>query len=393
VSYSGYKAAGLSRCRKFTTGIVAVVGAAAAALAPISAQAMESRSFVVGWFSHATNSTDGDCGPGGPNPGVQEQYLKNLQDLGMSGEEIEALIKERDNNTDGGPNRFAELIRTRGRIDGQPVNPYMYPATVKDPEWKAISGKFAYGFDLDGKGPDQPSSFLHPDTKQPGIDHQLFRAVGCYRAFRGSLQGRPTYWDWAWGQLKDSQPAWLITITGEDLSKDGDVTITFDRGLEHLTSNIDGTPRADVTYRIDPDPRSNNVMRGTLKDGVITASYDGEFRMYQNPLALPELRLSNAKVEFKLRRDGTMDGFMGGYQPWSDLYFAFSSGGQAIEQCIVGDIPGLYYLLKKNADAFPDPTTGVNSAISAAYYFEMVPAFTVPASEATYSPLVSGGGR
>jgi hypothetical protein len=369
----------------------AVFAAALAAAGP--AAALESKTFVVGWFSHATNNTDGDCGPGGPNPTVQDQYIKDLQDLGISGEEIEALLKEREDGE--GPNRFAEIIRSRGRIDGKPVNPYMYPSTVKDPEWKALTGSLAYGFDLDGKGPDQPGSFTHVDTKQKGIDHKLYRAVGCYRAFRGSLEGRPTYWDWLWGQLKDSQPAWLITITGEDLSKDGEVTITFDRALEFLASNVDGTPRADVTYRIDPDPRSHNVMKGRIENGVVTASMDGMFRMYSNPLGLPEFRLQGAKFDFKLRRDGTADGFIGGYQPWSDLYFAFASGGQAIEQCIVGDIPGLYYLLKKNADGHPDPNTGVNSTISAAYYMEAVPAFAVPASDARYdniagSNLVTG---
>jgi len=377
----------LNRTKSLTVG-AAVAAVMAAGLTPSAALALESRTFVVGWFSHATNSVDGDCGPGGPNPTVQEQYLKDLADLGMSGEEIEALIKERDSN-DEGPNRFSEIIRTRGRINGEPANPYMYPATVKDPEWKALVGTKAYGFDLDGKGPDQPGSFTHPDTNAKGIDHMFYRAVGCYRAFRGSLDGRPTYWDWAWGQLKDSQPAWLITITGEDLSKDGDVTVTFDRALEHLASNVDSTPRADVTYRIDPDPRSHNVLKGRIENGVVSASMDGMFRMQQNPLALPELRLQNTKFEFKLRRDGTADGFIGGYQPWSDLYFAFASGGQAIEQCIVGDVPGLYYLLKKNADAHPDPKTGVNSSISATYYFETVPAFTVPADDARYDAVVS----
>ena len=103
--------------------------------------------------------------------------------------------------------------------------------------------------------------------------------------------------------------------------------------------------------------------------------------------SLPEFRLEGAKLDLKIRRDGTADGFIGGYQPWSDLYFAFASGGQAIEQCIVGDIPGLYYLLKKNADGHPDPTTGVNSTISATYYIEAVPAFAVPASQARYDGI------
>lgn len=370
-----------------TKTIAAGAAFAAVLMAAGSAFALESKSFVVGWFSHATNNTTDDCGPGGPNPTVQEQYLKDLADLGMSGEEIEALIKERDSNEEG-PNRMAEIIRTRGRIDGKPANPYMYPNSVKDPEWKMLTGNFAYGFDLDNKGPDQPGSFTDVDTKQKGIDHKLYRALGCSRPFRGSLEGRPTYWDWVWGQLKDSQPAWIITVTGEDLSKDGEVTITFDRALEFLQSNIDGSPRADVTYRIDPDPRSHNVMKGRIENGIVTASSSADmFRMYSNPLGMPEFRLQNAKFNFKLRRDGTADGFIGGYQPWADLYFAFASGGQSIEQCIVGDIPGLYYLLKKNADAYPDPKTGVNSAISATYYLETVPAFAVPADDAKYDSV------
>ncbi len=374
----------MSSFTKRSAALAALLTATSLGLLPGAAAAAESKSYVVGWFSHATNNTDDDCGPGGPNPTVQDQYIKDLKDLGMSGEEIEALIKERDANEEG-PNRFAEIIRTRGRVDGKPVNPYMYPATVKDPEWKMLTGDKAYGFDLDNKGPDQPGSFTHVDSKKKGIDHKLYRALGCSRPFRGSLEGRPTYWDWLWGQLKDSQPAWIVTISGEDLSKDGEITITFDRALEFLSSNVDGTPRADVTYRIDPDPRSHNVMKGRIENGVVTGSLNGMFRMFQNPLGMPEFRLHDAKFEFKIRRDGTADGFIGGYQPWADLYFAFASGGQAIEQCIVGDIPGLYYLLKKNADAFPDPKTGVNSAISATYYMEAVPAFAVPASDARYN--------
>ena len=92
------------------------------------------------------------------------------------------------------------------------------------------------------------------------------------RSFRGSLAGRPTYWAWAWGQLKDSQPAWLITISSAGpRPSDGDVTVTFDRALEHLRSNVDGSPRADSTYRIDTDPRSHNVVHGQIKGGVILA--------------------------------------------------------------------------------------------------------------------------
>jgi hypothetical protein len=123
-----------------------------------------------------------------------------------------------------------------------------------------------------------------------------------------------------------------------------------------------------------------------MENGTISGSLE-QFRMFSNPLGVPEFRLQNTKFDLKLRRDGTVDGFIGGYQPWGDLYFAFAGGGQTAENCFVGDIPGLYYLLRKNADAYPDPTTGVNTAISVAYYLEAIPAFVVPASEVRYDSL------
>ncbi len=60
-------------------GAMTVAGAAVSA----PAQALESRTFVVGWFSEATYSQDTDC-VGGINPNIDDQYLKNLADLGYT---------------------------------------------------------------------------------------------------------------------------------------------------------------------------------------------------------------------------------------------------------------------------------------------------------------------
>ena len=35
-----------------------------------------------------------------------------------------------------------------------------------------------------------------------------------------------------WDNIRLTQPAWLVTIKGADLSKDGPVTVIFDRALE-----------------------------------------------------------------------------------------------------------------------------------------------------------------
>lgn len=339
---------------------------------PAAVLAKETRTFVVGYFGQATYSQDNDCA-NGINPDVTVQYLKNLRDLGYTPAQIDALSRK-SNDAGGG---IGEIMKERGRIDGKPVNAYTYPAAVIDPKLHALTGKYAYGFNLDGRGADAPQAFEDPETHETGVDNQLARAFGCMRPFRGSLAGRPTYWAWAWGQLKDSQPAWLISIVGEDLTKDGEVKVSFDRALHYLKSNIDGTPRADTTYRIDPDTRSHNVLRGRIKNGVIELTEHGDFRMLQNPMVVNDFRLKNTHMRLKLKPDGSLEGIVGGYQPWADIYSGFASSAPAMEVCITGDVPGLYYLLIKNADAAPDPKTGQNMAISTAYYLEAIPSFVV----------------
>jgi hypothetical protein len=166
------------------------------------------------------------------------------------------------------------------------------------------------------------------------------------------------------------------------------VTITFDRAMEHLRSNVDGSPRADSTYRIDPDPRSHNVLTGRLKDHVIKVDQPFDFRMLQNPLVTPELRLSRARLRLNLKSDGSLGGILGGYLSWADFYASLAVQGPGLEACITGDIPGIYYLLKKHADADPDPKTGQNASISSAFYLEAVPAFVATVDQ-TSRPMAA----
>ena len=116
-----------------------------------------------------------------------------------------------------------------------------------------------------------------------------------------------------------------------------------------------------------------------MNNGVVEITEHGNFRMLQNPLVVNDFQLTNTHMRLKLKPDRTLDGIMGGYQPWADIYSGFASGAPAMEICIIGDIPGHYYLLKKHADALPDPKTGENMGISTAYYLEAVPAFIVSA--------------
>jgi len=300
-------------------------------------------------------------------------YFKYLPHLGVEPETIDEIKQSYAAGEED--DRLKDFMMVRGRIDGEPVNPWTYPAAVQDLELPGLDGEYAYGFDLDGQGANDPDGFVEPETFEKGVDHQLYRALGCARSFRGSLTDSPTYWAWAWGQLVSSQPAWVVTVTGADLSKDGPVTVKFERALEHLRVNGDSSPRANMAYRIDPDPRSRNEFPGQMKEGVVTVSGGGDMRVLQNPLVAPELMLRNFHMRMDVAADGSMRAIIGGYQPWEDVYWGFGNLSIGGEQQVIGDASQLYHLLKRYADADPNPETGQNMSISAAYYIEGVPAY------------------
>jgi len=354
----------------------AVLGSTILLLASVALPASaETRTYVVHKFVQAANSQDGDCGPKGPNEDADKLYARYLAEFGKSPQEVKRLIT---GWISGGPEgRIVQnMMVNRGRINGEPVNAYTHPAAVKDPQLRMVISKYGYGFNLDGEV--SPGDFIDPETGETGVDHAMFRALGCNLGFRGVLGSEGTYWAYNL-QLTGSEPAWLISISGEDLNRDGPATITFERSYDHLKLMANGEPFPATTYRVDPDPRSHNVFPAHIKDGVLTLDEQVEFRMQWNPLAMPELNLSRAKLRMKLKPDGTLEAVLGGFQPWISMYWAVAEGGYAKEEMVVGDVPGLYYTLKKSADADPDPETGQNQSISAAYHFVGVPAFHAPA--------------
>lgn len=338
-----------------------------------TARALETRSYVIGWFSLATNSTEGDCSDG-IHPEIELQYLENLEPLGYSDEQIDQF---RQKLFEGETSELFEIMAFRGRVNGEPVNPFTNPAAAADPGLSALDGQYAYGFDLDGDGGEASHAFVDPETGEDGVDNEMYRALGCARAVRGTLESRPTYWDWLWGQTKASQPAWLFTVSTEDFTADGDAIIRIYRAVEFLRSNSDGSPRSHATYRVDPDTRSHNEFRAVIREGELWITEHKDLRLLQNPLAAPEFNLTRVHLRLSFNKDGSARAFVGGYQPWEELFFGLATTGSGGETTITGDIVGLYYLLRKHADADADPTLGINRAISTTYYFEAVPAFVV----------------
>ncbi len=342
-----------------------------------SASAGETRGYVVSWFHRAPYSQEGDC-TNGINPESEIFVKKILNDLGKTPEQQALLLKDYPTNLFG-------TLMMRGQVDGKPVNVYANPTSVPDPQISTVNGKYAYGFNLDGKGADSPNGCEDPETHERGVNNQLFRALGCFIAERGTPTTRPTWPAIEWDASRDQMPAWLIEISGIDNPmNDDDVTVNIYRATGPTTRNASGDPQADMTFRVDPNPRLQNVVHGRIKDGLLTTD-KFDFYMLQDPiLGVAEYTFKDAKLRLTMNPDGTVKGILGGYTPWKTIYVSLSLGGTINETDLSINMPGAYYAMRRMADAYPDPKTGQNTMISAGYRIEGVPAYIVhPATTRT----------
>jgi hypothetical protein len=192
----------------------------------------------------------------------------------------------------------------------------------------------------------------------------------------------------AWDTAIDAMPAWLLSVSGDDLSRDGDVTVTFDRSLNIVMRDARGGVLPSSSYTIDPDPRSHSEFKGRIEDGILTIE-PGDFAMLGESQFYAILRFSNTRLRLEMHDDGTLSGHIGGYQPWRDYFHYLAIRGEGTGQV---DIPGTYYAMKRLADADPDPDTGENRAISAAYYIEAAPVFHTSVDGETVAWAVEGVG-
>ena len=341
----------------------------------VSGVAAETRGYVFSMIHTATYGDKSNC-PAGGNGGPPEIKKRIFMRQGYTAEQaakIVALGGGRVNNIKDDNGKRVEFVE-RGRYKGKPADIADFPASVPDPHIETVSGKLAYGFNLNGKVED--GAFEDPDTHEKGVDNNLWRVLGCFDMYNIRLPIRPYSEEFSWDTAIDSMPAWLLSISGTDLSRDGDVTVTFDRSLNILIRDTKGGVMPNATFVIDQDLRDHHVFKGHIKSQVLTIepgplSLQGESQFY------PILRFTHTQARLKLNADGSLSGLLGGYQPWADYYAYLAVRSE--DQSHV-DLPGVYYAFKKWADGPYDPVTDEGS-ISTAYWMEAVPSFNTTLSK------------
>jgi hypothetical protein len=156
----------------------------------------------------------------------------------------------------------------------------------------------------------------------------------------------------------------------ESLINDNDVTVITYRGLDRLLTDAGGkgfipggTQRVDARW----GKRFIQEFKGKIVDGVLSTDAADLGIPWSEPFNTHTIQWVK-DVRFNLRlTPEKAEGLMGGYVDVDDWHSRLirslsthhSSYGQS-------SAPSLYRALRRLADAYPDPNTGENTAVSAA---------------------------
>ncbi|MEQ9448580.1 MAG: hypothetical protein RLN70_06675 [Rhodospirillaceae bacterium] len=227
-------------------------------------------------------------------------------------------------------------------------------------------GDIAIGIDLDGRA--DADDFTSPEG-DAGIDNQLYRVLGCVAGYRGP-DGAFYHAENIYMQ-QSGFSRFVFELTGvDDLVNDDDVTLTTYRGLDGLMSDASGKSFiAGGTQRVDGRWGRRYVQRfkGRIEDGVLTteaADLEIPWSVTFNTNTIQPVM--DLRFRLTLTPEGA-EGLMGGYVDVNNwirrLARAHATHHQSYGQV---SLPSLFRALNRHADAYPDPVTGTNTAISVA---------------------------
>lgn len=247
------------------------------------------------------------------------------------------------------------------------------PDIVKyDLPFKEAQGKIAIGMNLDGKV--GPNDFTSPEGEK-GVDNNLFRVIGCVDGWRGPV-GVLDQFGLTRMYRNSTYNRILFEITGIDsMSNDDSVEVTTYRGLDPLITDATGnnyvpggSQRLDMRF----GQKLITHRKGKIVDGVlITEPADFILPEY----AVNTQLIHDARFRLKLTADGA-EGMIAGYSDIKDWHSAFIKGWSTIRSGQgLGSQPSHARALERLADAYPDPQTGKNTAISSAIDARFVQVF------------------
>tara|TARA_S200000501_G_scaffold346748_1_gene360472 strand:- start:2679 stop:3761 length:1083 start_codon:yes stop_codon:yes gene_type:complete len=302
------------------------------------------------WSVYQTEDAKQEC-PRGFNDGPREQFEKLFPyHEGLSVQETQ----------------LAQEIET------------WHPTSESDGfEFYEVEGELAWGLNLDGEV--SSNDFTHPDGT-PGIDNEVYRAVGCVIGFRGPDGVEFIFQDKA--ILDEEYNRMMIELTEVDsLDNDDTVVVNMYRGMDRLLTNATGQEvMAGGTQRIDYRWGESLIRQfnARIVDGVLITEPMPEMVMPWQNLSVPSIHIfKDARFQLDLTSEGA-SGILAGYADVDSWYYQLIRN-DSTHHLSNGQISGisLYKALRRLADAHPDPETGENTAISTSLDVKMAQVYIV----------------
>jgi len=335
-------------------GAARAAGAAPAADAALPAGATIAYALTnLHWANYQTPDGKAEC-PEGFNEGNREQFKKRFPETASR--------------------RSLQGTQLQWEIDS------WYPTTADDGfRFLEARGPTALGLNLDGRV--GPSDFTSPEG-EPGVDNQLYRALGCIKNYRGPDGAIRFFDDEMIG--RDRYNRIIIELTGAgDLVNAPHVQVTLYRGRDALL--YDATGKQVVpggSQRIDTrwGARFIRQLNGSITAGVLTTE-PADISYPWGPFDLPtDEYMHAARLHLKLtptHAEGLIAGFSDLDSWYLQMMRSWSTHHQNYGQT---SAPALYRALRRLADAYPDAATGANTAISSALSAEFTQVVIVPSS-------------
>lgn len=348
------------------------------AFAPQFAHAEWTKTYVIEWIEQASyyGAKTGIIDPGtdcpkGTNP--EPNWVQMLINAGYTKEQAEWI------RNPANPERSAVSGNPKMAFRGRNfASVYKDPETYPDPGIYPVEGTIGEGINLDGKA---KTGLLSP-AGEKGIDNEFYRALGCWKTFRGPPRlssGAQTVND----PMREGAWTMLIVVhgKGKDSMNDDKVSVGLYTSGDKMVRSGDGKIVEDYTFGIQPNAKYEGIFQAKVKNGRITSTQPIEMAMRDpSPGAVRSgLEIQKAQIDFTMRPDGSLKGYIGGYRPWAPVYFGWASFGQVNEVLTWIDLPAAWYAMKRHADYSPAGSKGEKTHISFALRVDALPAFvTVP---------------
>ena len=320
-----------------------------------------------------------DC-PKGTTP--DNDYHALLTTAWRSDAEISKILKPATVEVNGTYNTNREFILSsalRYRGFRRDIDSWVNPFTAPDPGMQQVTGKIAEGFDLDGNS---ETGFISP-TGERGIDNNLYRVMGCGMAYRGEpysayLSTRAN------DKMLEGLFGIVITVSGnQDPLNDDNAIVEIGYTPDRIVKNSAGGVVPDYSYRIVKSAQYTKL-KAKIRNGVVETESVAELHMpvfawFENNRG--ETVFYKGRLQFTINPEGSLAGLVGGYMDWRQYYgrdtFDTSSSAGTRETYYHENQIAKYYALKRNADGVPDPKTGQNMGISAAFRLTAVRAHVI----------------